>query len=100
MMNCKMFKTFEVFLESFPQLLLNLFIIMSLQRHEPLNWISTSVSFVSVLYGVSDSIALIKHYCDSDGWILSVVWAVLASFLDAGFGLFLTAYIFTLYKAY
>ena len=91
-------KTTEVVLESFPQLLLNLFIIMSLQINEPLNWVSTSASFVSVLYGVSVSIASFKH--GNNVPVMSVVWAVLASFLDVSFGLFLTAYIFSLYKAY
>ena len=83
-------KTIEVAFESFPQVLFNLFIIMSLQRNELLNWVSTSVSFLSVLYGVSDSIAFIK-YLDDDVPVMSVVWAVLAAFLDVTFGLFLTA---------
>jgi len=94
----KVFKTTEVAFESFPQLLSNLFIIMSLQKNEPLNWISTSASFASVLYGVSDYIASFKHGIDVP--FMKVVWAVLAAFLDVTFGLFLTAYIFTLYKAY
>ena len=71
-----------------------------MQINDPLNWVSTSASFVSVLYGVSDSIAFFKHDQDFDVPVMSVVWAVLASFLDVSFGLFLTAYIFTLYKAY
>ena len=50
-------KSFEVMFESYPQLVLNVFIMLNLQIYtRPLNLASAMISVSSILYGISDTI--------------------------------------------
>mgnify|MGYP001290265439 CR=1 FL=1 len=93
-------KSLEMVLESFPQLLISLFIIRALQLKETLNIFSCAISGVSVLYGLGDFLALWANDQDPDYPFSKTMWGVLSIFIDTVLRCFTISYWMTINKAY
>ena len=88
-------KSFEVMFESYPQLILNIFIMLDLQIYNrPLNLASAAISLLSIVYGITDVIVF-NHYNltnedlkDSryiEAPYVKFIWALFAVTLDTIF---------------
>ena len=77
------------------------FTIGALQLWEPLNILSFTVSFVSLLYGIGNYVVLKSQDFDNFEVDFSMtVWGVLANMIDAGLRVLFFAYISTIIKGY
>jgi hypothetical protein len=86
-------------LESFPQWILNLFIIQGLQVYETLNIVSTCISAFSVVYGLGDWLAYTQSRT-YDYPFSKTLWGMLTIVVDVMLrGIFL-AYIMTIVKVF
>jgi len=98
--NAKLVKAFEMLFESFPQMVLGIFVVQGLQISEPLNLVSTVISTVSVIYGFGDYLSYVVKN-DQGGAPFSVtVWGALASCIDTVFRSIFLAYLLTIVKGY
>ena len=85
-------------IESYPQLILNVFIMEGLQLKKWYNIVSCVISALSVLYGFSDFIAVCAYGIKYPFPI--VLWVILASFVDIFLRILSLAYLMTFMKAY
>ena len=92
-------KGFEMICESYPQFILNLFIMQSLQIQEWYNICSCAISAISVVYGYSEMMALISHG-RTDYPFSRTVYGMLAIVVDSFFRGFSLAYLMTFLKGY
>ena len=89
---------FEMLLESFPQWIINMFIIQGLAIYEPLNLTSTCISACSVIYGLAESLAFMANGEKPDYPFSKTLWGMLTIVVDATLrGIFL-AYAMTIIK--
>ena len=92
-------KGFEMICESYPQFILNLFIMQSLQIQEWYNICSCAISAISVVYGFSELMCLISH--DTSDYPFSrTVNGMLAIIVDSFFRALSLAYFMTFLKGY
>ena len=89
-------KGFEMILESYPQLIVNIFIMQALQLQEWLNITSCAISAFSVLYGFSDFIALFAFNGDGHPFQM-VLWGILAIVIDTFLRAISMAYLMTFF---
>ena len=83
-------------LESYPQMILNVFIIQGLQVNEWFNITSCAISAFSVVYGFGKLMALLTHELKQMDYPLSkVLYAILAIVIDV-----FLAYLMTFVKTY
>ena len=88
----------EMILESFPQWIINMFIIQGLAIYKPLNLTSTCISACSVIYGLAESLAYIANDQNLDYPFSKTLWGMLTIVVDAMLrGIFL-AYAMTIIK--
>ena len=87
-------------LESFPQFILSLFLMQSLQIKEPLNIVSCCASAISVLYGLGDFVAMYSNNGDPDYPFSKTVWGAVSTLIDTLLRSFILAYWMTISKAY
>ena len=85
--------------ESYPQLILGTFIVIGLQINNPLNYVSTTVSAVSVVYGFGELVVLLSHEKLVLPFKLTVL-GMLSTALDSLLRAFFMAYILSIVKAY
>ena len=82
----------EVYFNSYPQLLLNLVIMMALLRfREPANILAASLSLLNLLYGVSENLSSSIYTLEKPPFFD----AFLSVFVDTLYRIFCIAYIFT-----
>ena len=94
-------KSFEVMFESYPQLVLNVFIMLNLQIYtRPLNLASAMISVLSILYGISDTITFNTYYNLEELYYVKLAWALLTITLDTLFRTLFIAYSFLIFKFY
>ena len=86
--------------ESYPQLILGIFILQGLQIQELLNIASCTISAVSVVYGFGDYLAYIVNYDKAGAPFIVSIWGVLANVIDSLFRAILMAYLLTIVKHY
>jgi len=80
----KKLKFFEVFYEAYPQLLINLMLMMRLNMYGQTLYVGSCVaSFCSLLYGTSDAIAFKKF--EDEGGMTKVILCMLSLFIDCLF---------------
>jgi len=72
----------EMMLESFPQWILNLFIIQGLPVYETLNIVSTCISAFSVVYGLGEWLAFNAHSEELDYPLHKTLWGMLTIVVD------------------
>ena len=85
-------------LESFPQWIINMFIIQGLAIYERLNLTSTCISACSVIYGLADSLAFGANGSNPDYPFSKTLWGMSTIVVDAMLrGIFL-AYAMTIIK--
>ena len=88
----------EMILESFPQWIINMFIIQGLAIREPLNLTSTCISACSVIYGLADSLAFGANGSNPDYPFSKTLWGMSTIVVDTMLrGIFL-AYAMTIIK--
>ena len=88
-------------LESYPQMILNVFIIQGLQVKEWINITSCAISAFSVVYGFGELIALFTHGEKQIDYPLSkVLYAMLAIVIDVFLRALTQAYLMTFLKTY
>ena len=88
----------EMLLESFPQWIINMFIIQGLAIREPLNLTSTCISACSVIYGLAESLAFVANDNEPDYPFSKTLWGIATIMVDAMLrGIFL-AYAMTIIK--
>ena len=88
----------EMILESFPQWIINMFIIQGLAIREPLNLTSTCISAFSVIYGLAESLAFKANDSNPDYPFSKTLWGIATIMVDAMLrGIFL-AYAMTIIK--
>ena len=90
----------EMVLESYPQMIFGLFIIISLKIKEPLNLFSSATSAASAVYGFGNILAY--DACDEKvGVRISlIIYGMLATATDTLFRAFFMAYFMSIFKAY
>ena len=103
-------KSFEVMFESYPQLILNTFIMLDLQMYkQPLNLASAAISMLSITYGMSDVITFNHYNLTNEDFIgskyvdatyLKFLWTFIAVTIDAIFRTFFIAYMIFVLKFY
>ena len=95
-------KSLEMLMESYPQMILSVFIIQGLQVKEWLNITSCAISAFSVVYGFAELMALFTHgpATDMDYPISKVLYAMLAIVIDVFLRALTQAYLMTFLKAY
>ena len=86
--------------ESFPQFIISLFMIQALQLSEPLNIFSCSVSFLSVLYGLGDFLAMNANDIEPDYPLSKLMFGSLSICIDTTLRSMTLAYWMTISKAY
>merc|ERR1712150_419284 len=106
----KMMKSFEVMFESYPQLILNIFIMLDLQIYDrPLNLASAAISLLSIAYGISDVITFNNYNLTNEDLkdskyieapYVKFIWALLACTLDTIFRTLFIAYLIYLFRFY
>ena len=85
-------------LESFPQWIINMFIIQGLAIYEPLNMTSTCISACSVIYGIAEALAFTANNDKPDYPFSKTLWGMSTIVVDAMLrGIFL-AYAMTIIK--
>ena len=85
-------------LESYPQWIINMFIIQGLAIREPLNLTSTCISACSVIYGLAESLAFVANDEKPDYPFSKTLWGIATIMVDAMLrGIFL-AYAMTIIK--
>ena len=88
-------------LESYPQMILNVFIIQGLQVNEWFNITSCAISAFSVVYGFGKLMALLTHGLKQMDYPLSkVLYAILAIVIDVFLRALIQAYLMTFVKNY
>ena len=88
-------------MESYPQMILNVFIIQGLQVKEWLNITSCAISAFSVVYGFGELMALLTHKNKQKDYPLSkVLYAMLAVVIDVFLRALTQAYLMTFLKTY
>jgi len=92
-------KSVEMSFESFPQLILGIFIIIGLQINNSLNFVSCGISALSVVYGFGEIVVLIIYNFKTAPFKLTVV-GMLSTVLDSLLRAFFMAYILSIIKAY
>ena len=85
--------------ESFPQLILGIFIIIGLQINNSLNFVSCGISALSVVYGFAEIVVLSSHGEMTFPFKLTVL-GMLSTALDSLLRAFFMAYILSIIKAY
>ena len=70
-------------LESFPQWILNIFIIQGLRIHEPVNLTSTCISACSVIYGLAEILAFMANDGKLDYPFSKTLWGMSTIAVDA-----------------
>ena len=103
-------KSFEVMFESYPQLILNIFIMLDLQIYNrPLNLASAAISLLSIAYGISDVITFNDYNLTNEDLkdskyieapYIKFIWALLAVTLDTIFRTLFIAYLIYLFRFY
>ena len=93
-------KAIEVIFESYPQLILGIFILQGLQIQEPLNIASCTISTVSVVFGFGDYLAYVVNNEEAGALFIVSIWGVLANVIDSLFRAILIAYLLTIVKHY
>ena len=91
-------KSFEMAFESYPQLIMGLFIWQGLQIKEPLNIISISISAASAIYGFGDLLAFHVNDREARAPFKFTVFGMLATFLDTLLRAVFMAYMFSIVK--
>ena len=91
-------KSFELIFESYPQLILGIFVIHGLQLHEFTNILSCCISTVSVVKGFGDYLAFIVNDNQAGAPLTLTAWGMLASTLDSLFRAIFMAYVCTIIK--
>ena len=93
-------KIFEMAFESYPQLIIGLFIWQGLQIKEILNFVSISVSAASAVYGMGDLLAFNVVDRKARAPFLLTVYGMFATFVDTLLRAFSMAYAFSIVKAW
>ena len=91
-------KSFELIFESYPQLILGIFVIHGLQLHEFTNILSCCISTVSVVKGFGDYLAFVVNDNQAGAPLKLTAWGMLASTLDSLFRAIFMAYVCTIIK--
>ena len=86
--------------ESYPQLIIGLFIWQGLQIKEILNFVSISVSAASAVYGMGDLLAFHVNYHAARAPFSLTICGMLATFVDTLLRAFFMAYTFSIVKAW
>ena len=86
--------------ESYPQLIIGLFIWQGLQIKETLNFVSISVSAASAVYGMGDLLAFHVHDHEARAPFSWTVYGMLATVVDTLLRAFFMAYAFSIVKAW
>ena len=84
--------------ESYPQLIVGLFIWQGLQIQEPLNYISISISAVSAVYGFGDLLAFHVNWNEARAPLSWTILGMLATVVDTLLRAIFMAYVFSIYK--
>ena len=85
--------------ESYPQLIVGLFIWQGLQIQEPLNYISISISAVSAVYGFGDLLAFHVNNDEARAPLSWTILGMLATAVDTLLRAIFMAYTLSIYKA-
>jgi len=96
----KTIKSIEMGLESYPQLILGVYIVMGLQIDQLLNYFSCFVSAASVVFGMGDMLAFLANDNEAGAPFVQTLLGMLATFIDTLFRAFFMAYLFCIFKAY
>ena len=88
----------EVLFEAFPQSVLQIYMVLVLQQQEILNWMSISISVVSLIYGVAESVTLRKFGHTAP--FLKVVLSGLAGIIDTSFRVLFISYFSSISSPY
>ena len=91
-------KSFELIFESYPQLILGIFVIHGLQLYEFTNILSCCISTVSVVKGFGDYLAFVVNDNQAGAPFKLTAWGMLASTLDSLFRAIFMAYVCTIIK--
>ena len=86
---------FEVLAEAFPQATLGLYRMMVLRQTEILNCISVTLSSLSLIYGIADSVTYWKF--DETAPFSKVVFSFLSGIIDTLFRLLLISFISSIF---
>ena len=86
--------------ESYPQLILGIFILHGLQIQKLLNIASCTISTISVVYGFGDYLAYVVNNEEAGALFIVSIWGVLANVIDSLFRAILIAYLLTIVKHY
>ena len=91
-------KSFELIFESYPQLILGIFVIHGLQLYEFTNILSCCISTISVVKGFGDYLAFVVNDNQAGAPLKLTAWGMLASTLDSLFRAIFMAYVCTIIK--
>ena len=91
-------KFFEVLCEAFPQSVLGIYMVLVLQQQEILNWMSISISVVSLIYGVAESVT--TNTFGATAPFLKVVLSSLSGIIDTSFRVLFISYFSSLSSSY
>ena len=86
--------------ESYPQVIVGLFIWQGLQIQETLNYVSISVSAISAVYGFGDLLAFHVNMRIARAPLSWTVLGMLATAVDTLLRAIFMAYTFSIYKAF
>ena len=92
------FKFFEVLGEAFPQSVLGIYMVLVLQQDEPLNYLSISISLVSLIYGIAESITYQKF--DHRAPFSKIVLSGLSGIVDTAFRVLFISFFASLSSPY
>ena len=84
--------------ESYPQMVLSIFIMQSLQLKEWFNIGSGIISTFSVLYGYSELLAILSHDNNPSYPLAKTIWGMLAILIDTLLRALSMAYLMTFFK--
>ena len=86
--------------ESYPQMVLSIFIMQSLQITEWFNVGSCIISTFSVVYGYAELLALSSHALDPNYPFPKTMWGMAALLIDTLLRALSIAYLMTFFKEY
>ena len=84
--------------ESYPQMVLSIFIMQSLQLKEWFNIGSGIISTFSVIYGYSELLAILSHDNNPNYPFAKTIWGMLAILIDTLLRALSMAYLMTFFK--
>merc|ERR1719362_793977 len=96
--DAKVYKFYEVLCEAFPQSILGIYMVLVLQQQEILNWMSISISVVSLIYGVAETVTFNKF--NETAPFLKVVLSGLSGIIDTSFRVLFISYFSSLSSPY